>query len=198
MCILFGGWACFMLGLGVWGISDGFTTWKLPFWNMPFGIGLFIAVFQLVWFGGVLAGCRLLILGMEFIVMDQEEIKFCVGPVVLRRLHFSEIKTVVRTGGDMSEWPQTPLRSTYPKKKTRNLVFSMETADELRMRSRNWHNKRKAKKQQVRMMDQKSATNEEVKRYFERRMLFTPYWMEWCTDAEATLRANMTTTTFIL
>lgn len=197
-CLVLGGWACFLLGAALWGMSDGFTKWLLPFWKLSVREGLFVAAVLVAWFGMALLFCRLLILGLEFVVIDREEVKFCLGPIVLRRLHFSEVSTVIRTGGDLSEWPQTPLRSIYPKKKSRNLVFSTKTEEELRTASRTQTSKRKANKQQVRMQDPKMATNQEVKRYFERRMLITPFWMEWSTDAEVTLLSRMTTTVFIL
>lgn len=197
-CILAGGWAAALLCLGVWGLTDGFTTWRLPFWKMELGWGIFIALFLAVWFTIPLFIARLLILGLQQVRIDQEEVQLCIGPFVLRRLHFSQIRTVVRTGGDMSEWPMTPLRTTYPKKKKRNLVFCTEDAEEIRKRSRSAKVKRKADWQRLRMEDQKNASNEEVKRYFERRMLFVPFWMEWSTDAEETLRKRLTTTVFIL
>lgn len=197
-CIMIGGWAMMMFCVAVWGMSDGLTTWKLPFWRMDLGAGIFIAVFLLIWYGLVLFAVRLLFLGLEQVRIDREEVQLCLGPIVLRRLHFSEILTVVRTGGDMSEWPVTPLRTAYPQKKKRNLVFCTENADEVRERSRRLKNRRKANLQQIRMQDQKKATNQEVKRHFERRMLITPFWMEWSSDAENTLRERLTTTVFIL
>lgn len=198
VCLAFGGWACFLLGAALWGMSDGFTKWLLPFWKMSVRDGVVIAAVLVVWFGIVLSFCRLLILGLEFVVIDREEVKFCLGPIVLRRLHFSEVCTVIRTGGDMSQWQQTPLRRYYPQKKSRNLVFSTKTEEEIRYLSKKRADKRRTDRQQIRMQDQKLATNQEVKRYFERRMLITPFWMEWSTDAEVTLLSRMTTTVFIL
>lgn len=197
-CVMFGGWGAMILCMGIWGMSDGLTTWSLPFWRMEFGPGLFIAMFLLLWYGILLALVRRLILGLEWIKISQEEVRLYFGPFLIRRLYFSEIRTVVRTGGDMSECPETPLRSAGPKKKKRDIVFCTADAEELRMRSRSAKSRRKADRQQLRMRDVKKATNQEVKRYFERRMLITPFWMEWSTAAEETLMERLTTTVFIL
>lgn len=95
------GFFCFtvvFLFVAVWGMSDGFTEWKLPFWEYEPAMGIFIFCFLLVWFSIPIGLLIYMSQAFQTIRLDREEVRLCIGPWVLRRIPCREIRTVVRTG----------------------------------------------------------------------------------------------------
>lgn len=95
------GFFCFtvvFLFVAVWGMSDGFTEWKLPFWEYELPMGIFIFCFLLVWFSIPIGLLIYMSQAFQTIRLDREEVRLCIGPWVLRRIPCREIRTVVRTG----------------------------------------------------------------------------------------------------
>ena len=196
--VLFGSVASFMLVGVVHSLTDGFTTWKLPVWEMKPALGIFVTVFVTLWFSFVLCFASLLFLALERVHIVDEEVQIRIGPIVLRRLLFMDIKTVIRTGGDLSLAPQSPLAIPSQMKKQRRLVLSTVPAEDLREMSRSFWVKQKIRKHNLRTKDGTKVPNQAVKRYIERRLLFQRFWLEWTPDAEETLRKHLTTSVFIL
>lgn len=179
-------------------LTDGFTAWKLPVWEMKPALGIFVTVFVTLWFSFVLCFASLLFLALERVHIVDEEVQIRIGPIVLRRLLFMDIKTVIRTGGDLSLASQSPLAIPSQMKKQRRLVLSTVPAEDLREMSRSFWVKQKIRKHNLRMKDGTKVPNQAVKRYIERRLLFQRFWLEWTPEAEETLRKHLTTSVFIL
>jgi hypothetical protein len=191
-------WALGFAFMGAYGMSDGFTTWHLPFWKYELGPGLFIAVFLLVWFSIPLSIFWMAMTSIQQVRIEADEVLFCLGPLVLRRLPFSEIKTVIRTGDDgpPPSYSIFTTRSNY--RKPWRLVLSTIPAEELRLQSRSFREKRKMKNQTLRMADHATASNRTVRDYIAKRFSLNRLWLEWSPEAEEALREHLTTTIFIL
>ena len=196
--VVAGGIGLGMVCIGIWGMSDGLTTWRLPFWKMEFPYGLIVGAFLLVWYSIPLSIGRNFLPGLETIHITQEEIRCQLGPIVLWRLSFTDIHTVIRTGSPVSKGPAPPPYVLRTKKKFRHIIFSTRAAEELREECRDWKAKRRARNSQFRMGHRKLTSDQQVKRWFERRLLLTRFRMEWTEEAEEILRQRLTTTTFIL
>lgn len=92
---------CFILaflGVGVWAMSGGFTEWKLPFWEYEPPMGIFLFCFLFVWYSIPVWGLFHMSQAFQTVRLDRQELRLCVGPVVLRRIPCRSIRTVVRTG----------------------------------------------------------------------------------------------------
>ena len=173
--------------------TDSFTRWDPP--SMVNGS----LVMECILIGAVAAYLMFFALPVvETIHITQEEVLCRLGPIVLWRLPFSEIRTVIRTGSPVSDSSAPPKYILYTEKKFRHLVFSTVEAEELRLRCRDLETKNRDRKGRFRMESRKLATNEEVKRYFKRRLFLLHHRMEWSEAAEAALRQRLTTTIFIL
>lgn len=188
-----GGWSVLSLLMVAESWTDGFTRWDPP--SMVNGS----LVMECILIGAAVAILIFVALPvLETIHITQEEVLCRLGPIVLWRLPFSEIRTVIRTGSPVSDSSAPPKYIPYTEKKFRHLVFSTVEAEELRLRCRGLETKNRDRKGRFRMESRKLATNEEVKRYFKRRLFLLRHRMEWSEDAENALRQRLTTTTFIL
>lgn len=191
---LLGGWICTIVLLAVaqsW--TDGFTRWDPP--TMVNGS----LVMECIVLALVVGTLFFVVLpDLETIHITQEEVRCQLGPVVVWRLPFTDIRTVIRTGSPVTDIHAPPKYILYTEKKFRYLIFSMVEAEELRLRCRSMETKKRDKKGQFRMKHGKRATDQEVKYWHERRRLLLRFRMEWTEEAESTLRQRMTTTTFIL
>lgn len=95
------GFFCFdvaFLSVALWGMSDGFTEWKLPFWEYEQPMGIFVFCFLLVWFSIPVGILIHMSQAFQTIRLDREELRLCIGPWVLRRIPCRKVRTVVRTG----------------------------------------------------------------------------------------------------
>lgn len=95
------GFFFFALGfliMGTWGMSDGFTDWKLPFWKMDLGMGIFLFCFLLLWYAIPIWAMLHMRQAFQTIRLDWQEVRLCVGPIVLRRIPCRRIRSVIRTG----------------------------------------------------------------------------------------------------
>lgn len=191
-------WALGFAFMGAYGMSDGFTTWNVPFWEYELGLGLFVAVFLLIWYSFPLSIFWISMTGLQQVCIVGDEVRFCFGPLVLRRLPFSEIKTVIRTGDDGPPPSYSIFTTKSNHRKPWRLVLSTIPAEELRLQSRSFREKRKTKNQTLRMADHAAASNRTVQDYIARRFFLNRLWLEWSPEAEEALRKHLTTTIFIL
>lgn len=188
-----GAWAAMILYATASSWTDGFTRWDPP--SMVNGS----LVMECILIGAAVAILIFVALPVvETIHITQEEVLCRLGPIVLWRLPFSDIRTVIRTGSPVSDSSAPPKYILYTEKKFRHLVFSTVEAEELRLRCRDLETKNRDRKGRFRMESRKLATNEEVKRYFKRRLFLLRHRMEWSEDAENALRQRLTTAKFIL
>lgn len=196
---LAGGMGLGIMCMGIWGITDGLTKWRLPFnqtniWGSIVGL-----LFEIVWFGFLwFVFGRRFFPSLQTIHISGEEVRCQLGPIVLWRLPFSEIHTVIRTGSPVADSHAPPKYVRYTEKRFRHLVFSTVGPGELRHRCRSLEAKNRDRAGRFRMEHRMQATNEEIKRWHERRLLFLRRRMEWTEEAESALRKQLTTTTFIL
>lgn len=188
-----GGWSALVLFLVAESWTDGFTRWDPP--TMVNG-SLVMECLLLLLAAVVLIFAALP--AVETIHVTREEVRCQLGSIVLWRLPFPEIHTVIRTGSPVSDAPAPPKYILVTQKRFRHLVFSTVETEELRRRCRTRKDKSRDRKGQFRMEHRKQATDQEVKRWHERRLLFFRHRMEWSEEAEAALRQRLTTAKFIL
>lgn len=202
--ILFGGWGLFIAGSAIWGISDGFTDWKLPFWRMDLWGGLFIAVFMLFWFGFIGVIVWFALRPLQQVRVAPEEVSIWFGPICLQRLIVAEIKTVVATGQKTAYCGNTlrerimPIVSASSTEKRGKLILSTISAEELREQSRSLPDKQRLRLQALHMGDELRVSDRTVKHYIQKNHLLNRFWVEWTPQAEEILRKQLTTTVFIL
>lgn len=188
-----GGWSALLLYLVAESWTDGFTRWDPP--TMVNGS----LVMECILIGVAVAMLIFLALPVvETIHITREEVQCRLGPIVLWRLPFTEIRTVIRTGSPVSDIHAPPKYILFTEKRFRHLVFSTVGAEELRLRCRTREARNRDRKGQFRMEHRKQATDQEVKRWHERRLVFFRHRMEWTEEAENILRQRLTTGKFIL
>ena len=159
--------------------TEEFTVLPFSDWS---GFGIFANLFMIMWFcllGSVaLSGLH----GLHTVQISREGVRIKLGPITIRDLDVTEIKTVVRIA--------------Y--KNSSRLVLLTDTAEELREKSRSFADKRKLRHQDLRMKDHARVADNVVKGYVSRNLWKNRFWMEWSSDLERELRKNLTTTIFIV
>lgn len=186
---LFGGWGLMIMCMAVWGISDGFTTWKLPVWKMELGPAIFVTVFMSFWFGFLLFIVWMTLTPLHRVKISGEDIRICLGPFTLRRLSAMDVLTVVRTG-EMAPLVRNVTYMHAPKG-TRipsawRLVLSTIPAEQLREKARN------AATRYVH-----TVPNHRVCKYMEKAFFRNRFWLEWSQEAEDALRKALPGAEFI-
>lgn len=202
--ILAGGWALFIAGSAIWGISDGFTDWRLPIWRMELGPALFVTVFMLAWFGFVGWFVWFGLRPLQHVRVTPEELSIWLGPICLRRLMTAQIKTVVSVGkktpycGNTLQERLVPNASVFFTGKRGKLILSTIPAEELREQSRSLPDKQRLRLQALHIGDELRVSDQSVKRYMQKNFSMNRFWIEWTPQAEEILRKQLTTTVFIL
>lgn len=83
--------------LGLWAMTDGFTGWWLRFWEaeeLPMAILMFC--FPILWFSIPVFAMFHMRWALQTIRLDRQELRVCLGPIILRRIPCRQIRTVVR------------------------------------------------------------------------------------------------------
>lgn len=187
--LVFAAWGMMMICMAIWGISDGFTTWKLPVWEMELGPGIFVTLFMGFWFGFILFLVSLCLRPLHRVKISPEEIRICLGPIVLRRISTLDILTVVRTGElpplvRLASYRYAPKYAHIPK--AWRLVLSTVPTEQLRENARN-----------AATRDMHTVPNSRVCKYMERAFFQNRFWLEWSKEAEAALRKALPSAVFI-
>lgn len=190
--VVFGAWGMMILCMALWGISDGFTTWRLPFWKMDFGPGLFVLVFLMLWFGVIFHVVWYALLPLHRVKITSDEVRICLGPVTLHRLSLMDVKTVVQTGENKRFLQPLPLayfrsRPVYGGRKASRLVLMTVSSEELRERARD----RKT-------VEMSTVPDRRVREYTAKAFFHNRFWLEWSAEAEKELRKYLPFSGFIL
>ena len=183
---------CFIF-TGLYGMSDGFTEWQLPVWEMEPGLAIFITVFLLVWYGFAFFLTWMAFSPLQTVRIIGGEVQFCLGPLVFRRIPISEIRTVVRTNVS-SGWNQNSRYSPPPSR----LILSRVPVEELRERSMDLQTRRRMKNQELHIGDHTRVRDETVKAYLGSTFRENRLFLEWSPEAQQLLRENLTTAVFLL
>ena len=200
-----GGMAIFMFYSALESFTEGFTTLRLSVWEKDAGLALFVTLFMLFWFGFAGGFARLFFLALETVEVTPEEVRIKIGPLVVRKMHLTEIKTVVRTGDELPPYPsmaEALSSSSYSNSgkeySTWKLVLSKIPAEELKEMSLSAKQKTIQKNQMERMANRDAEHHRRIKRYMKRSLLKNRFWIEYSSSLEETLRKYLTTTVFIV
>lgn len=202
--LFFAGWGLFIMGMAVVGITDNFTTWKLPVWKMNFGAAIFITLFMTAWFGLLSFVVGISLRGVQQVRITDEEVRICLGPVVLKRLSLMQVKSVVRTGDILPAYGARSLawvprnRHGAEVREPDRLILCTVPAEELREMSRSFLEKQKMRSQLQRMQDRSIVSNAAVKKHIRKNLRINRFWLEYTPEAEAVLRKHLTSATFIM
>ena len=172
-------------------MTDEFTTWKLPVWDMEPEAAAMTMVFLCIWYGVPLAMIWRFFRQFQTVRISREEVRFCMGSVVFRRIPLGEICTVVQSNVRTAGWDY---RYGVPPSR---MIFSRIPVDELRERSRGLQLTRKMKHQELRLGDPVRVRDETVKSYLGSTWLENRDYMEWNAEAALILRKLHPTATFI-
>ncbi len=179
--ILLTGWSGFLFFGALQGITDDFTELPLVGWgDSPVGIfGIFFVIF---WF--IFVGCFVWagVSGLLSVHISRSGVALKLWFIPIRELDAAEVKTVVKVF----------------QRDTSRLVLLTDTAEELREKSRSFADKRKLRRQDLRMKDHTRVSDDVVKRYVDRSLHKNRFWMDWTPGLEQELRKNLTTTIFIV
>ena len=179
--VLITGWTGYMFLGALSGVTDKFTDLSVLTWgDSPAGI--FAVCFLLVWFSIVGGLVMLGLSGLFTVHISRSGVKMKLLGIPVRELDATEVKTVVK----------------IVRQHDSRLVLLTQSAEEIRELSRSFGEKRKLRRQSLRMKDHTRTTDAQVKRYVARRFRKNRFWMEWSEEAEKELRKNLTTTIFIL
>lgn len=189
----------FFLLLAVWGtvmfcaliliLSEGFTTWKLPVWRAPLKDAIILSLLLGPWLAGGLVAVWFCLLMLHRVKISPEEIRICLGPIVLRRLSVLDVLTIVRTEKstapfDLQNDPNVP-RSVYIFKPHR-LVLSTLSAEQLREKARNYATR-----------NAHTVPNSRVCSYMAKAFFRNRFWIKWTPDAEKALRKAFPAAEFV-
>lgn len=177
----------------VYGMSDGFTDWAFPVWEMEPGLAAFVTVFLLLWFSFALFWTWMAFRPLQTVLITGGEVRFCLGPLVFRRIPVTEIRAVIRTNvGNGRSW--NPQYGPPPAR----LILSRVPVEELRERSRDLRLRRKRDDQDLRLGDHIRVPDETVKAYVGSTFRENRLYLEWTPEAQQMLRENLSTAVFLL
>ena len=185
----------------IYGMSDGFTTWRLPVWEMPFVGALVVSAFLLVWFGFAFGIIWFALRCTHTVHISPEEISVRMGPIVLHRMPLSEVRTVIRIHEPPAAYGTSPLligwdkwhaanRSASPK-----LVISRIPAEQLLERAAGGKRKEGVP---LGLRTDPYYSGRAIKKYVQKHWILKRFWIGHTSIAEESLRKNLTTAIFIL
>ena len=172
-------WGIGFLFMAVYGMSGGFTTWYLPVWEMEQPAAIFVAAFLCVWYGFVLFWIWMALRPLQTVRLNGTEVKICLGPLVLRRMEYAEVRTIILTSAE----PRF-VRGRY-QSNPRRLILSDKTVDDLMEKAG---------------VSGYSRKNPElyIRNYLRYRWKEKRFFLEWTEENEGILREILTTSVFIV
>lgn len=172
-------WGIGFVFMAIYGMSGGFTTWYLPVWEMELFPAIFVSAFLIVWYGFAFFWIWMALRPLQTVRLDGKEVMICFGSMVLRRMEYTEVKTVILTAeqGQLS-------RGRYHAA-PRRLILSDKTMEELL---------EKAGRSCT------SCKNPElyIRNYLRYRWKENGFFLEWTEEVEGILREQLTTSVFIM
>ncbi len=159
-----------------------------PPWAMVLCVGFFAA-----WFGVVIWFASFGIVALQDVEIDRDEIRVCLGPVVLRRIPLSEVKTV-----GVSSAMQNKNRDFNGRRTEMFLVLSGCTADELNEKGRRLLNSSRTVKLSQDMSVTLKGPYAAAQAYLLHHMLGSLLWVHHTPEMEAALRNRLNTTLFLI
>jgi len=186
---------------GIYGMSDGFTTWRLPVWEMDFFPGLLITVFLLVWFGigGGVIWSSLRCLHTVHITAD--EIMIRLGPLVLHKMPLSEVRSVVRIKEPAATYGESPLLIGWDKWRASQrpasprLVLLSIPAEELLEQAAGSDTQGEVP---LGLRTDAYESGKRIKKHVEKTPKLRRFWIGHTSRAEEALREYLSTAVFIL
>ena len=172
-------WGIGFLFMAVYGMSGGFTTWYLPVWEMEQPAAIFVAAFLCVGYGFVLFWIWMALRPLQTVRLNGTEVKICLGPLVLRRMEYAEVRTIILTSAE----PRF-VRGRY-QSNPRRLILSDKTVDDLMEKAG---------------VSAFSCRNPElyIRNYLRYRWKEKRFFLEWTEENEGILREILTTSAFIV
>lgn len=172
-------WGIGIVFMAIYGISGGFTTWYLPVWEMEWYTAIFVTVFMSVWFGFAFFWTWMALRPLQTVRLDGNEVKICFGPLVLRRMGYTEIRTVVLTA------ERFRLSRGQYRSDPRRLILSDKTVEELLEKAG---------------VSGNSCKNQElyIRNYLRYHWKEKRFFLEWTEEVEGILREKLTTSVFIV
>lgn len=172
-------------------LMAGCSLWDLSFETTPPWAIALCVVFLSVWFGVIGWFASFGIVALQSVEIDRDEIRVCLGPVVLRRIPIEAIRTVGI--GVM----QNKDRHSHGYSTEVFLVLSRYAADELNEKGRRFlHSSRTERLSQDAPVTPKgpyAAAKAYLLRYIFRNLL----WVHYTSEMEAALRKRLNTALFL-
>lgn len=189
---LFSLWGLFILFMALKGMTRDFTGWVFPVWEMEFGSAVFITLFLLFWYGFLLFWIWMTARPLHTVRVSREWVKFCIGPVVFRKIAACDIATVVITDAEYG-WN----KGRYTQTRSAGIYLSRIAAEELRERSMDRTTRRRKQKQELHLSDSIRGTDSDVATRMAKGLMGRKWYLDWSESAEQALRENLTTSVFI-
>lgn len=185
----------------IYGMSNGFTTWRLPVWEMPFIGGLVITVFLLIWFGFAFGMIWYALRCIHTVHITPEEISIRLGPIVLHRMSLSEVRTVIRIREPPATYGTSPLIIGWDKWHSANrsasprLVISRIPAEQLLERATGSKRKEGVP---LGLRTDPYYSGRAIKKYVQKNWMLNRFWIGHTNCAEEALRKHLTAAKFVL
>lgn len=192
---LFSLWGLFILFMALKGMTRDFTGWVFPVWEMELGSAVFITLFLLFWYGFAIFWIWMTARPVHTVRVSRDWVKFCIGPVVFRKIAVCDIATVVITEEALT-W--NPNGRYYDQQSGPTGIYLSRLSDEeLRERSMDRSTRRRKRKQELHISDSSRGKNSDVATWMAKRPMGRKWYLDWSESAEQALRENLTTSVFI-
>lgn len=189
---LFSLWGLFFLLMSIKGMTRDFTGWVFPVWEMELPVAVFVSLFLLLWYGFVIFWIWLAARPLHTVRVSRDWVKFCIGPVVLRKIAACDIATVVITDAGYG-WNS----GRYIQTRNAGIYLSRLSAEELRERSMDRNTRRRKQKQELHLSDSARGKDSAVAARMSKGLMGRKWYLDWSESAEQALRGNLTTSVFI-